>query len=162
MKNLNEYLKESLEINEAQGEKFPISSGAYNIGKLIFTYAKIKNPEDLSDDEWSNIDRLMADADWAANNPKPFAKFCKLCKEIKKKVNIDVLDGGFSDLEELTEEYDLYEIGIEEGDVVIIYRTDGDDSAAVIRLPKDKKKLAEEFVDSVEDTAGWNPVYFQA
>lgn len=161
MKSLFEYLKES--INESN--TFPLA-GAYNTSELIRFAAKFDKFNSKEEADWAGWDKCHIDPEWAMKNKNLVKKFCDLCKKIENNgyISYNTIElGNFSlyDWDNIAfntngEIYD--DLGVEGGDYVLMYTSDGDDGMffQMTATNKAAANLIDEFVEMTHDPAGWD------
>ena len=159
MKPLFEYLMEA--INESN--TFPLC-GANYISKLIRFAAKFDKFNSKEEADWAGWDDCHIDPEWAMKNKSLVKKFCDLCKKIENNGYISyntISLGNFSlyDWDNIAFNtngaiYD--ELGVEGGDYVLMYATDGDDGLffQMTATNKTASKLIDEFAGMTHDIAG--------
>jgi len=163
MKNLNEYLTES--INEAQ--TFPLA-GAYNTESLVEFAANFDPNTKFSDKEeeedyWYQWDDVYVDWEWAMKHKPLVKKFCQICQKISNSSITYTSDelgnypGFYEFASNIGYENACSELGVQAGDYHLYYTSDGDDGRffrMYTNKPSDKK-LIDEFVKITHDPAGW-------
>ena len=162
MNTLSNYINETL-IKE--GNTFPLA-GAFNTKELIEFAAKFNKFDSKEESDWEGWDNVRVDWEWAMKNKNITKKFCALCKKIESNNHLSygTIELGNFSLYEWSEavfntEGQIYdELGVEGGDYVMMYTSDGDDGMFFQMIATDNAsaKLIDEFVKMTHDPSGWD------